>query len=512
MATTRITALALVALALASPVCAQDGPKPLSSIDWLSDSVNLPQDAPALPQAQPPETQGERAPDVAVRSLDAPLPDAQGLLPADEVGLPDVVWGKVAGSEAARRVTVAPTDLPPAARQFMRDLLIAETDAPIDAAVDDGLYFARIDKLLDLGHLDDAQALLDKAPVVDPRVFRRLFDIALLRGTEGDACHTMEEDPDILPTFPARIFCLARNGEWDVAALTLGTAEALGYLTEEEDALLLKFLDPDLFMDTEVPPLASHPSPLVYRLYEAMGERLETETLPTAFAEADLRPTVGWRTRLRAAERLTGAGAMAPARFFEIVLQREPAASGGIWDRVGALQAAERALRAGRGVESTLAAGWRAAKDGGTAAAVASYWAPRLRTDGLSGPAQVAAFEIALMAGDADLAAFYAHDTEEDSDLAAIATGNVPQGPGTDPLSRAVRRGLAQAKPSERHLDDLEESGAGPLLLTALQLIAEGRGGDPDAVAEALTILRHFGLDSLARQIAVEMLLEDRSA
>lgn len=496
-------------LTVGPTLAASDDQRPLSSIDWLSNSVALPEvTAPRVDDAPT----GATTPEVDVRPLDGTPQTSLGLFEAAEIALPGGLWGAMSTAETIDALGRAPTNLPPSAREFLRDLLVVQAPLPIDAIPgDEALLLARIDKLLELGRLDDAAALIALVETETPRLFRRHFDIALLRGEEGETCQMLEETPDLLGTFSARIFCLARNGEWDVAALTLGTAEALGYLTPDEDALLLKFLDPELFEDDPVPVPKDTPSPLVFRLYDAIGERLPTETLPIAFAEADLFPTVGWRKRLRAAERLTAAGAMAPETFFEILFRRQPAASGEFWDRIAALQAAESALLSGRRIEDTLADGWRAAREDGLAAAIAPRWSGRLSGKELTGPARRAAFEIALLAGRPELAKSFVGRSDEDTALLHIASGEAITVPGTDMLSRAIRRGLSQAEPPERFLAEIEQRGPGAGLLTALRLVSEVQGGDPDAAGDALALLRKLGREDLARQIAVELLLEDRT-
>jgi hypothetical protein len=127
---------------------------------------------------------------------------------------------------------------------------------PADAGGRGALLLARIDELLDVGALEQAAALLDAAGSAEPELFRRSFDVALLTGTEDRACAQMRANPQLAPTFPARIFCLARSGDWNAAALTLRTAQALGFVTEEEDALLSRFLDPELYEGD--PPLAGN--------------------------------------------------------------------------------------------------------------------------------------------------------------------------------------------------------------------------------------------------------------
>ncbi len=117
----------------------------------------------------------------------------------------------------------------------------------------------------------------------------------------------MVESPGLAPTFPARIFCLARSGDWNAAALTLRTGQALGYITEAEEALLSRFLDPDLYEGEPPLPTPAPVTPLAWRMFEAIGEPLSTATLPMAFAHAELRPQAGWKSAGRGG-RTVGAG------------------------------------------------------------------------------------------------------------------------------------------------------------------------------------------------------------
>ena len=53
------------------------------------------------------------------------------------------------------------------------------------------LLLARIDKLLDIGALDQAAGAARRGGPEEPELFRRAFDVALLTGTEDRACVTM---------------------------------------------------------------------------------------------------------------------------------------------------------------------------------------------------------------------------------------------------------------------------------------------------------------------------------
>jgi hypothetical protein len=163
---------------------------------------------------------------VATTSLDGPSPDGTGLIPAAVSGLPQDLWGAGLTREIAARLVAHPEDDLPALRQLFLTILLAEADPPVDAAGKGELLLVRIDKLLALGALEQASALIEAAGATTPDLFRRAFDVALLTGAEDRACEKMAAAADLAPTVPARIFCLARSGDWDTAALTLHTAEA----------------------------------------------------------------------------------------------------------------------------------------------------------------------------------------------------------------------------------------------------------------------------------------------
>lgn len=517
MATERSIGWTLVfclgSLVLTGPSGAAEG-APLSAIDWLSDSISETQTALPEPAGDPPAS--ALPPAITVAPLDAPVPDRAGLLSAQGLGLSPGIWGRSAASDLARAVTDLPDarQAPPSLRRFLHDLMIARLDPPIDAGDDSSLFLARLDRLLALGRLTSASRLIDAAGPPEPQRFRRAFDIALLTGTETEACTVIEDTPEISPTYPARIFCLARGGQWDVAAITLGNAEALDILAPDEEQLLLHFLDPDLFETEPLPQPPRLPSPLIFRLYEAVGERLPTTQLPVAFAFADLAETVGWQTRLRAAERLAAVDAIPFEQLLSVYTEREPAASGAVWDRVRAVRKLLAAVETG-GTDAFAAAlpdAWHAAGEAHYEAALSRWLAPKLESLDLNGPAGHVAFEISLLAGRPDLAEGFAANTKEDRFLLAVAQGRGAMAPDADQLGRAVMRGLSALGPGAQYEALIEDGRSGEALLSALAILMDEPAGNPDRAANALALLRQLGLDGLARRSAVELLLKEAAA
>lgn len=491
---------------------AQDS-TPLSAIDWLSQSVQIPVTNTITPPAardEPPVASTAVPPSVTTAPLDRASPDPIGLLTPSVSALPRSLW---AGSDEALLITLLQAeDINglPAIQDLLRTLLLAEADPPLGATSSGGLFQARVDKLLDLGAIEPAQALLEQAQIDSPDLFRRWFDVALLTGTEDAACRVLLNRMDVAPTYAARIFCLARSGDWPAAALSLNTHIALGDLSDKEESLLARFLDPELFEGQ--PPLGppDRMSPLMFRMYEAIGERMSTGNLPRAFAHADLRNTVGWKSQLEAAERLARHGAIAPSVLFALYVSRTPSASGGVWDRAAAVQAFDKAVRANdvAQIASALPDAWAAAKEVQVEIAFALEYGDRLVDLPLQGEAAEVAYAAALLSPEYEKAAISQPD--RDPALVALARGNAATALSTDPMYVAIAHAFEDAPPPERLMALAASNQLGEAILRAMAMFEAGRDGDGQSLTDALAFFRAIGLEDTARRAGLQLLLLER--
>lgn len=490
----------------------QEASQPLSAIDWLSESLDAPP-ADAVPE-------GPRLPEeITVRPLGAAGPDGIGVLTSAQTGLPRALWADASRDDVIERIGRFPKETLPAVRDLFRQILLARLDTPRGPATQPpgALFTARIDAALDRGDLVTAHRLLQAGGSTRPDLFRRAFDVALLTGQEDAACARLQAAPALSPSYPVRIFCLARTGDWRAAAITLRTAQALGALTAEERALLDRFLELEAFDGAQPLPIPRLPSPLQMRLHEAIGEPIPTNTLPLAFAHLDLRRTAGWKARIKAADRLAQAGVLPPEHLARIYSERAPAASGAPWDRVAALQRVLAALdaRAPRAVMDTLAPAARIMAQADLRDPFARIVVPRLEGLRLSGAAEDLAWRLRLRSGDAEAVATAPGGPRAAQAvlLRAIAQGTAPAtAPGTA-LGRAVAAAFADPPPPlpEAWQARLSDGVLGLVLLDALALLpAQAQdGGDLQDVTLALQILRRIGLESTARRAALDLLLQD---
>lgn len=493
--------------------------EPRSAIPWLSDVVRTgPDDLnPAI--AEPGTVEPFDVGPIETSFLDDPRRDAVGLIPAAELGLPEPLWGNTSALRISRMLANRASAGVPAARKVFRDMLIAATAAPRAGGPANLVLLARIDALMTAGDLATAEALIDLAGVRDAELFRRAFDIGLLTDTVERRCEQLRASPGLSPTLPARVYCLARQGDWAAAALTLNLGREVGDITAANADLLARFLDPELFEGTAPPPLPTPLTTLDFTLREAVALPRPSTPLPLAFLHPDAGPDAPLRARLLARERLVRAGALPAADLFDAYREGAPAASGGVWDRVAAVQNLDNAL-ATQNPESIGAA--VATLDAQMAvqelrhAMATSYRAQlaALPPRDLPGQARAVVGRLLLLAGDTAAPEWFG-DTQDPAEefLILLATGSnafVPD-PALAPLKAAAATGLtAIAPPTEqaRALVALWARGAeGEVLLRTLDLLAPGAEADPGDFSTALYVLRHAGLGDRARQIALETLL-----
>ncbi len=516
--------LALCAGGLAAQEAEDDGP--LSAIDWLSQSVDTPASASGAgpangtvitlppPVDEPPVASDASTPEIVVTSLDRPSTDGVGLLAPSVTGLPRDLWAHSPEEVLTTLIRAERVDTLPAIRDLLVTLMLAEADPPMGADQNARLFLARVDKLLDMGALEAAQALLEQTDRDQAEVFRRWFDISLLTGTEDDACDMLRAKPALSPTYPARIFCLARTGDWTAAALTLNTARALGDMSEEDEALLSRFLDPELYEDEGSLPAPSRVSPLVFRLREAIGEPIPVSGLPRAFAHADLRSTAPWRNRIEAAERLSRYGAVSENLLLGLYTERRPAASGGVWDRAAAMQAFEGALANADldAVADRLPAAWEVARAMRLEVPFARlFGAALLEMDPDLTILGETAFRVALLSPQYEQAALVHQPANASERLwIALARGDVEGLDSSRPNEAAVIAGFTDAPLPEPMASQIEEGRLGEALLRAVSAFHQGLDGDAGAITDALLVLRHVGMEEVARKAALQYLILDR--
>lgn len=504
---------------------------PISAIDWLETGNGLaalprglspttPLTTPGFPATrtpldEPAVAQSITIPEVTTSPLDAPQIGAVGLLPRSVTGLPADLWQRSQVRRLTRMLGQLDVARFPAMQALLFTLTLSEAEPPDDDP--DGMTFLlqRLDALTDLGAVEPALALADRAgPSADAELFARWFDLALLSGEENRACKAMLDRPTLAPSVTALSFCRARLGDWDTASLTFGSAAALGAISRTEERLLRLYLDPDLADETPPLPPPATMTPLTFRLSESIGQPLPTAGLPRAYANSDLRGLSGWRAEIEAAERLARSGALSENRLIGIYTARDPAASGGIWDRVDLIQKLDSAIEAAdsQRISEILPRTWTAIRNAQLELPFARLWGAQLAGMALTGAAATAAFELALLSPDYEtLSRTLTGSSPRDAFVLALASGSPGDSPAPDATTAAIARGFAEDAevPGTLRLN-LAQNQLGEAILSAMILYVSGAQGETKDIAPALATLRAVGLQDAARRAALQLVLLDR--
>jgi hypothetical protein len=507
----QIKSISFCVLVCAAQAMAQE--QPLSAIDWLAVQRDVAPVITAQPERiETPVAQSATVPTIEVQPLDAPAIGGTGLLPSSVTGLPPSLWlgsteaDLIAAIEQLKRRPPAV----PALASLFHTLLLAEA-APPNGSDGEALFMARIKVLYDRGLVAPAEALMEQAGELTPALFGQALDLALLIGSDESLCQQLADAPNLSRDLPTRIWCASRSGDFSRAVTIYQTGIALGQVSGVDAELLLRFLDPEYTETADAlrPPV--RPTPLQFRMFEAIGEALPTTPLPLPFAVVELTGDSGWRAQLQAAERLARAGAIDGNQLLGAYTQQMRAASGGIWDRVEALQRFETALTTGDpgAVSSKLELVWPQMRSAGLLVPFSNLFASRLQGLPLDQRAEKLAGYAALLSSDYENVALR---LSEGSDpdlafLAAIARGMPatiipPNVPLAEPLSQ-VWAGAAIAPAQLASL--ASQNRLGEALLLVIDQFDSGAEGNSGALTEALQALRAFGLEDIARRSALQL-------
>ncbi|MBP9049534.1 MAG: hypothetical protein KBF85_14800, partial [Tabrizicola sp.] len=254
-------------------------------------------------------------------------------------------------------------------------------------------------------------------------------------------------------------------------------------------------------------------TPLDWMIYAAIGEPLPTEGLPIAFSYAELGPRAGWKAQVEAAERLTRAGTIPPNVILGLYTERDPAASGGVWDRVAAFQDFEAAMSSGdtARVVATLPEAWARMQEAELEVPFATLFGKSLQTMALTGEAADIALRVGLLSPYAEaVAKRHKPASAEEAFLLALAAGDPSLVLPPDSLGRAIATAFREPAPSTEAKALLDGNRRGEAIIVAIDNIGRGVQGDLRGVTEGLSLLRLVGLESVARRTALELMILER--
>jgi len=500
----------LWAFSVGSIVSAQEpNNSPLSVIDWFNQHQTLKPPEETTPQVQSRKTKNTISA-IEVSILPPQTPDAVGLTSSTVSGFAASIWQSSKSDKLVRMLDDMPVPRLPSLSILLTRLMVTEATPPSGTPGD--FLAARVRMLTKLGDVEPALALLDRAgPETSPEIFQLWADLTLLTAQESRLCAKLAAEPSLSPGYDYLVYCLVRTGDWNAAAATLLAAEALGELDPDTTLLLTRFLDPELFEDApndyEIGPQTT---PLTFRLYEGIGEPWPTDQLPLAFAHADLRGLSGWRAQIIAAERLASTGAVSENLLLGVYTANKPSATGGVWDRVAAVQNLESAIndRDIKYLEELLPNVWDSMGTVGLRHVIANLFSDDLADmDWNDANTASLVHQIGLLSRSYEsIANTYWPTSHREAYLISVANGTTMGTTYSGYLPDAIRSGFA-GEPSAEQTFLLAQNSDGEALLTAISSVASGRDAYPSDISHAISTFQVLGLGDIARQFSLQLML-----
>lgn len=480
---TNIRHLCIVAcFALASPAHTQNE-VPLSAIDWLS----LPGLAPLTEELIEPSLRpsDETMTNITVTELALTETKSYGLIPAKISGIPKDFWTDLDPNMLGQLLGSLSTAGLPTTNELLLRALLAETDG------NEAVLTARVQALLDRGAVHAAISLLEQSGINTPATFSLLGQSALLIGNTKRMCQSFISKPHLSKDEALKIYCLAREGDWELAVLTYFTLDALETFNPTISALIKVDLDPELIGELSLGPIVSkRVSELEFRLRESAGQRPPTQGLPLRFAYTDLSETTGWKQQLEAAEKLAIMSSLPANKLLEYYSKGSPSATGGIWERVRTVQALDETF-SDPILDPTqdLEKFWDATENTHLAPVFARAWSDKLSSYQVSETGDHTLFKMQILSGGSHV--YFLKAMER--------------------LHRQNPKILS--KTYTNLLKQFEDKNISPIpfrsssVLRAIRLVEDAMEGNEPALYEAIMLIRCMGLTPMAEQLALDFMI-----
>ncbi len=211
-----------------------------------------------------------------------------GIISAKNTTFPDNLWNRSDESVLAKKISEIPDLKLASANKVFKRLLILDTDPPINTIGNKNMgslfLISRIDRLIEMGAIDEAETILDYIKTPNYDLLKRKIDIASITGRLRGTCKKVRRhfnSPDILKF---KIICLAREGDWNAAAILFSVASTLKIFSSTEKKLLLNFLDPEINVKIGKEEIKKTLSPVNFYLSLSRGSLFNTKDLSPKYA------------------------------------------------------------------------------------------------------------------------------------------------------------------------------------------------------------------------------------
>ncbi len=231
-----------------------------------------------------------------------------GLISIETTKFPDDLWINSSEKVLSEKLNSMPNLSLASSIKIFKRLLLVDAQPPLNSIgiKNMGYLFllSRIDQLIDLGAIDEAEEILNYIKEPSIELMKRRIEVAFLNGRLSKTCDLANKYPNFQGMLKFKIICLVRKNDWQAAALAFSVGSSLKQFDEKEKQLLLNYLDPEIELshpyDIEINNLSSSNFYLLYGNKELMPP----EIIPNKYAYAFSLLGIPSKIRTRSMEQL----------------------------------------------------------------------------------------------------------------------------------------------------------------------------------------------------------------
>ena len=322
------------------------GTEPTNAIDWLMPTENRKNEVKSH-SAYPDKTESV---DLIITKSELRPNDLNnvGIIPAKIAGIDPKIWQEMNELTLFLELQSLPDLNFDAAQTFLKRILISETIPPIpnlENKLAGKLYLiAKLDKLIEIGALEEAETIITQVRAIDRKLFERLATISFLTGRIDNMCYQLSLYPGLNDDLTVKIICLANLNDWNAAALILSSAVSLNLLDSRRELLLINYLDPSFLTQNNLFENQTNFDELDFYLGN-VAKNPQLEFLDDVkYRYAIFNNGADLEIKIPAAEALTRKRSINVSTLFDTYRNNNISGSGGFWSRMLAIKSLDQAL------------------------------------------------------------------------------------------------------------------------------------------------------------------------
>ena len=261
-----------------------------------------------------------------------------GIIPTKISGIDPDLWVKMNENDISYRLSSLPNLKFQAAQTYLKRILISETQPPVSApeSKNSGKIYllAKLDKLIGMGALDEAETMVLQVPQIDPNLFKRWIRISFLTGRIRKLCETLMRNSGLTQNLSVRIICLKNLNDWDAAALTLSTASNLEMFDLNREKFLIHYLDPKLVETSELSTNSVQLNEIDYFIINSSSQISSVQTSELRYLYMVLKNSSEPKNKIQAAEELAIKKSINASSLFDIYRNTSIDGSIKFWRRI----------------------------------------------------------------------------------------------------------------------------------------------------------------------------------